>query len=80
MPRPIIKQLSREAYFSAPPIESKLRPPRVEEVRWPRAPLRMPDNKAENSSMDSVEDAPDFDYNFKPNVEYDCKPRIPFDP
>ena len=72
MPRLIIEQLSREAYCSAPPIASKLRTPRMtrkEEVRQPRAPLRTPDIKAEVSSIESVKDAPDIDYDYKPNVE-----------
>ena len=82
MPKLIIKQLNREAYCSAPPVMIYLRPPcltRNAEARRPRAPLQTPelkDVKAEISLIESIEDAP----NCKPDIAFDCKPYIMFDP
>ena len=72
-----LKQMSREAYCSAPSIASTLRPPRLTrdiECRRPRAPLCKPhfEVKAEISSIESYEDVPEE----KPDVN----PAIPFDP
>ena len=72
------KQLSREAYCSAPPLpSSSIRPPRLtreKEVCRPRAPLDRPEFpvKAEVSSIEDV------DIDCKPDVKFDL--RIPFDP
>ena len=75
-----LKQLSREAYCSAPPLPStSIRPPqltRETEAGRPRAPLRAPigkEVKAELSSIDLVE----F---FADDVKPDVKQGIPFDP
>ena len=85
-----LKQLSREAYCSAPLIpssSSSLRPPRLTreaELRRPRAPLQTDYYvKREISSIESVEDAPDGEWKveeFKPQISFEEKPQIPFDP
>ena len=81
MPKLLIKQLDREAYGSAPPIQISLRPPRLtrnSEARRPRAPLQTPEFKvrAEISSIELIKDVSDC----KPDITFDCKPDIPFDP
>ena len=78
-----LKQLSREAYCSAPPLPSyNIRPPRLTrefEARRPRAPLDAPflDIKAEVSSIESVEfgvEQNEFE-DFKLEVEIHLDPR-----
>ena len=78
-----LKQLSREAYCSAPPLPStSFRPPRLTretEAGPPRAPLRAPTGeevKAEISSIESVEFFTDNTDNVKPDVRLE----IPVDP
>ena len=77
-----LKQLSREAYCSAPPLLStSLRPPQLtrETEGRPRAPLRAPigkqEVKAEISSIESVEFVKDEPVDVQPDVR-----NIPWDP
>ena len=75
-----LRQLSREAYCSAPPLPSfSIRPPRLtrdSEASRPHAPLRTPvgEVKAEISSIESVEFVEEEDV--KPDIKFG----IPFNP
>ena len=79
MPR-YLKQLSREAYCSVPPLPlSTIRPPRLtreSEAGRPRAPLDAPfgELKAEISLIESVEFVADK-FDFKPEVKIPVDPR-----
>ena len=79
-----LKQLSREAYCSAPPLpsSSSIRPPRLtreKEATRPRTPInaQFGECKAEVSSIESVEFvAEDFkDFDVKPDLKIPLDPR-----
>ena len=74
-----LKQLSREAYCSAPPMPSSLRPPRLTretEASRPRTPIDTRfECKAEISSIEPVEFVADDDYDVKLVVKIELDPR-----
>ena len=77
MPK-ILKQLDREAYYSAPPLStSNLRPPRIlrdVEVRRPRAPL-IEVKRELTSSIESAEFIVDEEFELKPPIKIEIDPR-----
>ena len=78
---PMPKQLTRDAYCSAPPLSTTtLQPPRLSrdvEARRPRAPLTVVKREIESSETESVEFVVDkkFEIDVKPRVGVELDPR-----
>ena len=72
-----LKQLSKDAYCSAPPLQTSVRPPRLSrdvEARRPRAPI-IEVKREVMSSIESVEFVQEDDWDVKPRVKVKLDPR-----